>query len=365
MKINQNYFYFQANTRYSIYDDYQVNTNTLKFAKYKNQSLYAIQAAIKAIEARGEPKPRLNREAPFTLNITEKEIDKLAEKAAILKINKAKQGYYKRELNPDFPRTIEIGANGDMYVHFNRSSIGDPVIDLGAHKILKYTANLTQNRIQARATPRKISDTGTEIHQEAEMEVVKDADFHDDYLKGLKGIVPYNHRNTFLSKDKKDSTEIIMPLCDNNLNAAHSEDEKDKIEKVQSLLTTLDQAQENSIVLGDIKPENILLKGKKALFSDYDNAAISGEKNDFPGTFGFIAPERAETGIATKASDDYAMGVTIGEFFFDKGYKLEKLTPATPIAKLAKQVCEGMTQPEPNDRLTTKQALNLINKQIF
>lgn len=108
----------------------------------------------------------------------------------------------------------------------------------------------------------------------------------------------------------------------------------------------------------DVKPENVILRGKDAVLIDFDAARIykKGEESDthILGTTGFAAPEQYGFSQSDTGSDIYSLGILINMM----------LTGKHPSSRLAKgrwgRIVIRCTQVNPAKRY--KNILHLLNK---
>src|SRR5436305_3762078 len=91
------------------------------------------------------------------------------------------------------------------------------------------------------------------------------------------------------------------------------------VSAVKQVADALQYANEQKFILGDVKPENMLLgRRQEVLLSDFGLAALSHNTRSLSsqgtiGTLAYMAPEQIE-GHARAASDQYALGVSVYEW---------------------------------------------------
>ncbi|GFH07488.1 protein kinase domain-containing protein, partial [Haematococcus lacustris] len=111
------------------------------------------------------------------------------------------------------------------------------------------------------------------------------------------------------------------------------------------------------LVSGDIKPDNILLRGGRW-----------GGQVVLVGTYGYMAPEQFR-GAAQPASDLYALGATLlfllsGQppfAFPQERMRIDWLSSFKAPSPLWTQLLDGLLEPVAEDRLTAEQAIDLLN----
>ncbi len=113
------------------------------------------------------------------------------------------------------------------------------------------------------------------------------------------------------------------------------------------VVAALAVAHERGVVHRDIKPGNVLISsGDRAVLTDFGIALLEGSSNltstgQLIGSPSYLAPEIAKGGVATPASDMWALGITLFQ-------ALEGRTPferATPMATLTAIVTEKVPTP--------------------
>jgi serine/threonine protein kinase len=145
--------------------------------------------------------------------------------------------------------------------------------------------------------------------------------------------------------------------------------------EAESILTqiaaALDYAHSQKIIHLDIKPSNILFaeeSGRKVLLADFGLAKLLQTATHVPvpggtGTRSYMPPEQAVGGDAGRASDVYALGITLHEMLtgevprrtLESAGLVVQLTQALPPQ--IKQVLERATLPERHQRYQTAGAL--------
>lgn len=131
----------------------------------------------------------------------------------------------------------------------------------------------------------------------------------------------------------------------------------------------------------DVKPSNVVEMGGRAVLLDLSLACRIGEHST-AGTFDYLAPEQAEGGMMTPATDTWGLGTTLYEALagvtpwthvshreHSSGggrYYPQRDTPAAPLrthrrlpAALARTV-DACLQPDPADRPTTAEVADRL-----
>ncbi|RNL85851.1 serine/threonine-protein kinase [Halostreptopolyspora alba] len=113
------------------------------------------------------------------------------------------------------------------------------------------------------------------------------------------------------------------------------------------VVAALAVAHDRGVVHRDIKPGNVLISaGDRAVLTDFGIALLEGNSNltstgQLVGSPSYLAPELAQGGVATPASDMWALGITLFQ-------ALEGVTPferATPMGTLTAIVTEKVSPP--------------------
>lgn len=144
------------------------------------------------------------------------------------------------------------------------------------------------------------------------------------------------------------------------------------------VISALIAAEKAGIVHRDIKPANILLKGNRAVLTDFGISAAVHDTTDLTGsgsllgTVPYLAPERIEGTRASAASDLWAVGVTLYEAVesrrpFDReGWAAtmaaivhQSPAPTRHVNRL-RPVIDGLLTKNPAERLTADQAMALL-----
>ncbi|MEU8272211.1 protein kinase, partial [Sphaerisporangium sp. NPDC049002] len=141
------------------------------------------------------------------------------------------------------------------------------------------------------------------------------------------------------------------------------------------VLSALRAAHRAGVLHRDVKPDNVLLaqEGGRAVLTDFGIATLDDDSpvtrtGTLIGTPAFIAPERAEGGQATRASDLWSLGVTLyvaaeGRSPFARGNPLATLgavmhDPPAPLRLAGPMgpVLMGLLHKDPAERFTAAEA---------
>ncbi|MBB5629316.1 serine/threonine-protein kinase [Sphaerisporangium krabiense] len=141
------------------------------------------------------------------------------------------------------------------------------------------------------------------------------------------------------------------------------------------LLGALRAAHKAGVLHRDVKPDNVLLDKRdgRAVLTDFGIAMLDDDSpvtrtGTLIGTPAFMAPERAEGGQATRASDLWSLGVTLyvaveGRSPFQRGNPLATLgavmhDPPAPMRRAGAlaPVLAGLLRKDPAQRLTAAEA---------
>lgn len=128
------------------------------------------------------------------------------------------------------------------------------------------------------------------------------------------------------------------------------------------LCAGLAEAHRNHVVLGDVKPQNIILShaadgAPRAVIMDFGLAQGPSQRGSSCGTPGYLAPELLAGGTSSVASDLYALGVILHELVArlrprERAVELASTitTPTGPTQALAGtgQPTDPRTQPQPH-----------------
>ncbi|MER5620133.1 protein kinase [Streptosporangium sp. NPDC002544] len=144
------------------------------------------------------------------------------------------------------------------------------------------------------------------------------------------------------------------------------------------VISALAAAEAAGIVHRDVKPANILLRGDRAVLTDFGIAAAVHDTTDLTGagqllgTIPYLAPEQLGGERASAASDLWATGVTLYEAVEGRR-PFERESPMATIAAIINRpaaptryadrlgpVIEGLLRKDPAERLTAGQAEALL-----
>ncbi|MFN8440595.1 MAG: tetratricopeptide repeat protein [Caldilineaceae bacterium] len=93
------------------------------------------------------------------------------------------------------------------------------------------------------------------------------------------------------------------------LSAGQFLDTAQKIDLLSQLLSALAYVHRRGIIHRDLKPGNVLLAGQTVKVVDFGLATLEGRVEGRAGTIGYLAPELLRGGVASVASDLFAVGV--------------------------------------------------------
>jgi tRNA A-37 threonylcarbamoyl transferase component Bud32/tetratricopeptide (TPR) repeat protein len=162
---------------------------------------------------------------------------------------------------------------------------------------------------------------------------------------------------------------IAMELLDNPqtlTDAAANQSAESKVELVLQTLQALAYLHRRGVIHRDLKPTNVMVVEKQVKLLDFGIAEMREDETGegiLAWTPGYMSPELWTTGVASRASDLYAMGVILYEFFGGR-----KPFESESLAMLAVQVLStppDLTQIEANEgivaiigKLLSKEALD-------
>jgi serine/threonine protein kinase/tetratricopeptide (TPR) repeat protein len=114
---------------------------------------------------------------------------------------------------------------------------------------------------------------------------------------------------------------IAMELLDNPqtlTDAAQDQSTETKIDLVLQMLQALAYLHRRGVIHRDLKPTNVMVVNKQVKLLDFGIAVMREDESGdgtISGTPGYMAPELWTTGVASRASDLYAVGVILYEIF--------------------------------------------------
>lgn len=154
-----------------------------------------------------------------------------------------------------------------------------------------------------------------------------------------------------------DSVFLVMELCVTDLRAYMTREKTITEELVrhifQQVLAALSFCHRKGVIHRDIKPENILLRNSSSPISvcicDFDVAVRHHPAGSPVGTPNYIAPEVLDGHRCSNKADTYSAGCVLKE--------LLDTVDEPGVSKEARDLCEKLTQENPNVRLDSRQAL--------